>query len=99
MVTLPPPTIPPVVFDPLPMQIVGLILIVAVLAVYAAMTWLGDHANELREYLYCPVRLRMAKVIFQTGPGGERTDIVGCSIFGRRPITCGKACLAHPAQG
>ena len=99
MVPLPPMTDPTIAFDPLPMQVVGLCLIVVVLALYAAMTCLGDHADERHEYDYCPVERRMAKVLFRTGPGGERTDVVRCSIFGRRPVTCTKACLAEPLRG
>jgi hypothetical protein len=57
--------------------------------------------NELRGYyrahLRCPVRLRPARVDFEMGPGGKATDVLRCSIFGRRPITCGKACMPHAA--
>ena len=57
--------------------------------------------NELRGYhrmrLRCPVRLRPARVDFEMGPGGKTTDVLRCSIFGRRPITCGKACAPHAA--
>lgn len=51
--------------------------------------------SRWRARLRCPVRLRTARVAFRIGADGKPADVVRCSIFGRRPITCGKACLHH----
>src|SRR5437667_12852151 len=51
--------------------------------------------HRWRERLRCPVRLRPARVDFRIGAEGRPADVLRCSIFGRRTITCGKACL-HP---
>jgi hypothetical protein len=46
-----------------------------------------------RVRLFCPVRLRRVAVRFRLARNGERVDIERCSVFGRRPVTCGKVCL------
>jgi hypothetical protein len=73
-----------------------MLLTIASIAVLFVMS-----LNELRGYyraqLRCPVRLRPARVDFEIGPGSKSTDVLRCSIFGRRPITCGKACLPQAA--
>jgi hypothetical protein len=52
-----------------------------------------------RERIACPVRLRRVRVHFRLWPDGTRADVIRCSVFGRRPITCGEACLDRPAAG
>lgn len=95
MTPIPPVPGPDMQFDPLPIQILGLILMITVLSIYAAITWLGRHGDELRKRLFCPVYRRMAKVTFLVAADGKPTDVVRCSVFGRRAITCCKACLAR----
>ena len=73
-----------------------LLLTVVSLVVLFAMS-----LRELRGFsrwharLRCPVRLRSARVLFRIEGDGRPADVLRCSIFGRRPVTCGKACL-HP---
>jgi hypothetical protein len=69
------------------LSLVGLVL------VFAVMLWAARSAGRRRELLLCPVRLRRAGVLFRLAPNGARTDVIRCSVFGRRPITCGKACI------
>jgi len=47
--------------------------------------------------LRCPVRLRRARVEFRIAGDGTPAEVLRCSIFGRRPITCGKVCTPHAA--
>jgi hypothetical protein len=49
--------------------------------------------------LFCPVRLRRVAVLFRLGRDGRRVDVERCSVFGRRPITCGKVCLHDEVPG
>ena len=87
---------------PIPTAIGPLLLdILLVLTVVSALFIFGMALREVgvryrrRERLFCPVRQRMARVVFGTWPDGEPADVIRCSVFGRRPITCGKACLHH----
>ena len=75
-----------------------LITIASLAVMFVMMLWTMWRATRERARLRCPVRLRRARVLFRLGAVGERIDIVRCSIFGRRQVTCGKACL-HPHQG
>lgn len=63
--------------------------------VFGMMLWKGRLTTREFLRLRCPVRLRPARVHFRLAPTGERIDVVRCSVFGRRPITCGKVCM-HP---
>jgi len=53
--------------------------------------------SRWRAHLRCPVRLRAARVEFRISGDGTPAEVLHCSIFGRRPITCGKACAPHAA--
>jgi|SRR5262245_2830658 len=75
-----------------------LITIASLAVMFVMMLWTMWRATREGAHLRCPVRLRRARVLFRLGAVGERIDIVRCSIFGRRPVTCGKACL-HPHHG
>jgi hypothetical protein len=70
-----------------------LITIASLAVIFVMMLWTMWHATREITRLRCPVRLRRVRVLFRLGEAGERIDIVRCSIFGRRPVTCGKACL------
>jgi hypothetical protein len=80
--------------NPMPLELVMVATIAALLVVFGALLWraLRSVARE-RARVICPVRLRPAKVGFALAPDGTRADVLRCSVFGRRPITCGKACL------
>ncbi len=73
-----------------------MILAVASLAViFGMILWNAWGASRHRERIFCPVRLRRAWVVFRLAPNGGPTDVIRCSIFGRRPITCGKLCAGR----
>jgi len=72
-----------------------LFTIASLAVLFVMMLWSMWQATREGAHLRCPVRLRRARILFRLGAAGERIDIVRCSIFGRRPVTCGKACL-HP---
>ena len=99
--------IPPGTASALPTAMHGLLevlllLTVASLAVMFGMAlWQARTAFRRRERLVCPVRLRRVTVRFGLWPDGVPADVIRCSVFGRRPITCGKVCLDRrvPARG
>ena len=74
------------------LQLVALLLLLAVFLIYgvlfAAMGRRREHAR-----LECPVELRPARVTFGVAGDGSRVDVVKCSLFRGRPITCSKACV------
>jgi hypothetical protein len=74
-----------------------LFTVVSLFAMVAMMLWSVRDMNRERRRLFCPVRLRSVRVLFRLAPNGTRTDVLRCSVFGRRPITCGKLCLHHPS--
>jgi hypothetical protein len=74
------------------------IAILALLVGYATLVGAIRSAFRRRERLFCPARLRTARVDFQLAGDGSRTDVLRCSIFGRRPITCGKVCMPAAAR-
>jgi hypothetical protein len=78
------------------LQLMALVAAAAVAIMFGMMLWRGRPTARERLRLRCPVRLRTARVLFRLAPTGERVDVVRCSVFGRRPISCGKMCL-HPA--
>ena len=55
----------------------------------------GQYRRRVK--LFCPVRLRRVRVLFGLWPDGEPADVLRCSVFGRRPVTCGKVCLNRGA--
>jgi hypothetical protein len=75
------------------MALVVVVTIVSLAALFALALWEIGRSGRRTVRLRCPVRLRRVRVVFGTGPHGEPVDVVRCSVFGRRPITCGKACL------
>jgi hypothetical protein len=83
-------------------ELVVLITAAALLTAFGMMVmmlWALRNVTRRRERISCPVRLRPARVMFRVAPDGKRTDVLRCSVFGRRPITCGKACLRPVAAG
>jgi hypothetical protein len=72
-----------------------LITLASLCVIFVVMLWTMWRATREGARLHCPVRLRRARVLFRLGMSGERVDVIRCSIFGRRPISCGKVCL-HP---
>jgi hypothetical protein len=91
--------IPPGVAPPVSVALNGylevlLLLVVASLIVLfiMALREIGG-ASRRRERLFCPERLRRVRVLFRLWPDGEPADVIRCSVFGRRPVTCGKVCL------
>jgi len=75
-----------------------LITIASLAVIFVMMLWTMWHATREGARLRCPLRLRRARILFRLGDAGERIDVIRCSIFGRRPVTCGKACL-RPHHG
>ena len=80
------------------LDVMMLITIVSLAVIFVMMLWTMWRATREGARLLCPVRLRRVRVLFRLGGAGERIDVVRCSVFGRRPITCGKVCL-HPHHG
>ena len=77
-----------------------LVLTMASLAIiFGLMLWNVRDVLRERTKIFCPVRLRAVKVVFGLARNGNRTDVLRCSVFGRRPLTCGKACLGHTIGG
>ena len=77
-------------------QVLLILTVVSFIALFVMMA-LRDirKADRRRVRLVCPVRLRRVRVLFRLWPDGEPADVLRCSVFGRRPLTCGKACLNH----
>jgi hypothetical protein len=75
-------------------QLLGALVLFGVLALCAALALLGRRSERHAERVFCPLYLRPARVVFRTKPGGEREDVIRCSVLGRRPLPCGKRCLA-----
>jgi len=95
------PMLPPVTpIDPYPLLASGYLMLLFALAVacamaiFGAMIWSIRRATWERANIRCPTRLRTVRVVFGLGPKGERTDVVRCSVFGRRRVACDKICLA-----
>ena len=85
----------------IPVSVNAFLEVLLVLTALSLLVLFGMTLREMwgayrrRERLVCPVRLRRVRVLFGLGPDGEPTDVVRCSVFGRQPITCGKACLVR----
>lgn len=73
------------------LDLLMLVALASVAVVLGMMLWSARDADRRRERIICPVRLRPARVVF----GRHPMHVVRCSIFGRRPITCGKVCAAR----
>jgi hypothetical protein len=67
--------------------------VAVIVVILGMMVWMAWHSGERRERLICPVRLRSARVLMQVTASGRPKDVIRCSIFGRRPMTCGKPCM------
>jgi hypothetical protein len=97
--------IPPGVIPQSPLAVQGHLEFLLFLTVAAIVVLFVMSLRELRglyrwrERVLCPLRLRTVRVDFRIGADGRRADVLRCSLFGRRPITCGKRCLngAAPA--
>ena len=76
-------------------QILMLVAILSLAVILGMMLWTAWMSDRRSERIFCPVRLRRAWVTFRLGPNGQATDVVRCSIFGRRPPTCGKVCAGR----
>src|SRR5262245_29510439 len=72
--------------------------LVSIVVMFGMLLWQAKREDRRRKRLRCPVRLRPARVLFQIGTGRKPEDVLHCSVFGRHPITCGKACLDHGAH-
>jgi hypothetical protein len=77
--------------NPIPMLL--LLTVASLIALFALALRELRGAYRRRERLLCPVRLRRVRVLFRLWPDGEPADVIRCSVFGRRPVTCGKVCL------
>ena len=78
-------------------QVDGFLLILVAIGsafvIFSLMVWTLRTATRERGRLICPIQMRPARALFRITPAGRRTDVLRCSLFGRRPITCGKVCL------
>lgn len=79
------------------LEVLLLLIVVSLGVLFALSLRELRGVDRWRDRLRCPVRLRTARVEFRLGGDGKPTDVLRCSIFGRRPITCGKACLHQGA--
>ena len=74
-----------------------LITMASLFVVFGMMLWTLRRATRERTKVLCPEHLRPARVRFQLAADGMRTDVLGCSLLGRRPVTCARACLKAAA--
>ncbi|HJQ83435.1 MAG TPA: hypothetical protein VKA21_05120 [Candidatus Binatia bacterium] len=79
------------------LDLVMLASLATVVVIFALLLWSVRAEVRERIRLFCPVRLRRVRVLFRIAPNGQREDVLRCSVFGRRPVTCGKVCL-HAAR-
>ena len=77
-------------------ELVTLVSVLALVVIFALMIWSMWGLMRERVRLLCPIRMRPVRVLFRLDAAGKRLDVERCSVFGRRPITCGKVCM-HPA--
>jgi hypothetical protein len=80
------------------LEVLLLLTVVSLLIIFVMALREFRGAYRRRERLLCPVRLRRVRVLFRLWPDGEPADVLRCSVFGRRPITCGKVCLDRGAR-
>jgi hypothetical protein len=78
---------------PIAMEFILLLTIASLVVLFALAMNEIRGAYRRRERLFCPVRLRRVRVLFRLWPDGAPADVIRCSVFGRRPVTCGKVCL------
>ena len=75
------------------LEILTLVVLAALFLALGLMVWRLWVTNREYVRLFCPTRLRRVLVVFRRASDGTRIDVVGCSVFGHGPITCGKVCL------
>jgi hypothetical protein len=79
-----------VLLAPVLTLLVTIFVLVPLAHLHAAPAMLG------RASFSCPVTRRNVNATFETQPGFVHpTDVLTCSLFGDRPVTCAKGCLAH----
>jgi hypothetical protein len=78
-----------------PIQLLLLLTVVSLVILFVMSLRELRGLSRWHARLRCPVRLRPARVAFRIGADGRPADVLRCSIFGRRPVACDKACL-HP---
>jgi hypothetical protein len=88
----------PVLFVNGYLELIMLLSIVSLVVIFGMLFWTIWGVTRERLRLFCPVRLRPVRVLFRLAPDGKRVDILRCSVFGRRPISCGKVCLHQAAR-
>ena len=93
----PMPLATPIAFPSWPLDLLLLVALASVAAIYGLMLW-SLRVRRERRRLICPVRHRPARVTFRLDHAGARTGIEACSLLEGRPIGCGGRCL-HPALG
>ena len=97
--------VPPGVFptDTFPVDgyLHGLMIVAfgALIIMVGIVVWSVLHWNEDPARFFCPVRLRRVRAVFRLDEHGRRIDVLRCSVFGRRSITCGKPCMHTAAAG
>lgn len=83
----------------MPFTVTGFLALLLVVAVGSVavmvfmMMWGARHEGRRRVRIFCPVRLKRARVLLRLGPTGAPAEVLACSEFGRRTLTCGRACL------
>ena len=70
------------------------LIIVLAIFIWSVLSWNRESAR-----LFCPVRLRRIRAVFRLDEEGRRIDVLRCTAFGRKPITCGKMCLYTTSPG
>jgi hypothetical protein len=77
------------------MDLIVVLTAAALAIMFGVILWNVRDLTRERKWIFCPVWLRPVRVLFRLAPDGARSDVLRCSVFGRRPITCGKVCLHH----
>jgi hypothetical protein len=83
----------------MPFSVTGFLALLLVVAVGSVavmvfmMMWAAHREGRQRVRIFCPVRLKHARVLLGLGATGAPVEVLACSEFGRRTLTCGSACL------
>lgn len=84
----------PATLSPAQLLLMLLSVVMGIVAMIGFVLWAAKHAFEERRRVRCPIRHRMARVLFQLTPSAKRTDVLRCSLLEPgSPIGCGKPCL------
>ena len=79
-----------VLLAPVLTLIVTVFVLVPLAHLHASPPMLG------RTSFSCPVTHRDVSATFETEPGfAHPSDVLTCSLFGDKPVTCAKGCLGH----